>query len=465
VKRLVLVVILAGAALAAMLGYASNRREQSYRTLIEQGDAALAQGESVTAVEAFTVAIALKPDSMLGYLKRGEAYRQYGDFETALKDLRTASRLDSSATRPLELLGDVQHALGRYDRAAAHFDQYVKIDDRSPRVLYKLALSKFHAGNPAGAVESLHAATRIEERFPEAHYLLGLCFQTLKRPDLARRSLNRAVELSPALLEAREELAALHRRTSRTDEHLSQLDMVRALDDESPPRHIALGLAYAEAGQLDRAVTVLGGAVERFPTHAYAYVALGRVWLDLSQNRGDAVALQKALEALQRGAATEPSSEALMLLGRAWLLAEQPGRAAPLLVDATTKKPLEPLAFLYLAEAAERTGDVAAARRALLDYHALEGDPPDPRRRARMFDRVATLSVRMGEPQAAIGWWQRAAAAAPGEVDAAFLVRLADAHWRAGDTTAARDTLAKALEKEPGHRPARALLRRINSGV
>jgi tetratricopeptide (TPR) repeat protein len=465
VKRLLLAFVLAAAALAGILGYASNRREQGYRTLIEQGDASLAQGESAAAVEAFTVAIAMKPDSMLGYLKRGEAYRQYGDLETALKDLRTASRLDGSATRPLERLGDVQHALGRYDRAVAHFEQYVRIDDRSPRVLYKLALSKFHAGNPRGAVESLQGAIKIDERSPEAYYLMGLCFQAIKRPDLARRALNRAVEMSPTLLEAREELAALHRRTSRTDEYLSQLDTIRALDDESPPRHIALGLAYAEAGQLDRAVTVLGGAVERFPTHSFAYVALGRVWLDVSQVRGDAVALQKALEALQRGAAAEPSSEALMLLGRAWLLAEQPARAATILLEATTKKPLEPLAFLHLADAAERTGDVGVARRALLDYYALEGDPPDLRRRARMFDRVAGLSLRLGEPATAAGWWQRAAAAAPADVDAAFLARLADAHWRAGDASAARDTLAKALEKDPGHRAARALLRRISSGT
>ena len=100
-KRLVLVLVLAALALAGTLGYASSRREQAYHRLIEQGDAALAQGESVAAAEAFTVAIALKPGSMLGYLKRGEAYRQYGDLETALKDLRTASGLDPAATRPL----------------------------------------------------------------------------------------------------------------------------------------------------------------------------------------------------------------------------------------------------------------------------------------------------------------------------------------------------------------------------
>ena len=113
-KRLVPGIVLATLALASMLAYANNRRETAYRDLIEQGDRALTQADSFAAVEAFSVAIALKPGSMLGYLKRGEAYRQYGELETALKDLRTASGLDPSATRPLELLGDVEQSLGRY---------------------------------------------------------------------------------------------------------------------------------------------------------------------------------------------------------------------------------------------------------------------------------------------------------------------------------------------------------------
>ncbi|HZA33559.1 MAG TPA: hypothetical protein VE505_01465, partial [Vicinamibacterales bacterium] len=70
-KRLLLVVVLAAVSLAGILAYASSRREETYRSLIDQGNAALAQGESFAGVEAFTVAIALKPGSMLGYLKRG----------------------------------------------------------------------------------------------------------------------------------------------------------------------------------------------------------------------------------------------------------------------------------------------------------------------------------------------------------------------------------------------------------
>ena len=459
-KRLLLVVVLAAVALAGILGYASSRREQAYRRLIEHGDSALQQADSVAAVEAFTVAIALKPGSMLGYLKRGEAYRQYGELEKALKDLRTASQLDPSATRPLELLGDVEHALGRYDRAAGRYEDYVSIDDRSPRVLYKLALARYHDSKPAAAVEALRAALKIDDRFAPAHYLMGLCLETLKKPEAARTALQRAIQFGPALLDAREALATLHHRHARTEDRLAQLEALRALDP-GVTRLVALGLAHAEAGQFDRAAALLSKAVEQFPDEPYAYVALGRVWLDVAVSRSDDVALQKAIEALERGTAANASSEGLMLLGRSLLLAGQADRAASVLVDATNRSPIDPLAFWHLADAAEKIGNLSFARQALLDYHTLEGDPAEARRRLRLFDRLGDLSTRLGEPAGAVVWFQRALAADPSGVDAALLVRLGDAQWRAGDAAGARETVARALEKDPGHRAARALMRKF----
>src|SRR5512146_1466091 len=106
-------------ALAAALLYTALAREAEYRRLIGEGDAALASDQMFVAVEAFSGAIALKPDSMLAYLKRGEAYRRrgVGDLPTALRDLRMAAQLDRTALKPQEELGDVNFALERFERA------------------------------------------------------------------------------------------------------------------------------------------------------------------------------------------------------------------------------------------------------------------------------------------------------------------------------------------------------------
>ena len=67
-----------------------------------------------------------------------------------------------------------------------------------------------------------------------------------------------------------------------------------------------------------------------------------------------------------------------MLLGRALLLASEPEPAERMLQQATAKLPADPLAFYYLADAAERRAHFDVARQALVDYIALAGDEPTP---------------------------------------------------------------------------------------
>jgi tetratricopeptide (TPR) repeat protein len=228
--------------------------------------------------------------------------------------------------------------------------------------------------------------------------------------------------------------------------------------DKRATREIALGLAYAEAGQLERAVLTLVRAAEQYPDQPYAYVALGRVWLEIAQSRRDRVALSKALEALETAAERDESSEALTLLGRALLQTSDTARAERVLQAATARQPVDRSAFLYLAEASERLGHALTARTALLDYIALRGDESDGRRRVAEATRLADLSLRAHEPAAAAVFFLRAADEMP--ADAALLARAADAQLRAGDRDTARGTVARALERDPNNALALTVLRR-----
>ena len=158
-------------------GVTVTRRESAYLELIERGDGALGRDDSYAAIEAFTVAISLKGDSMPAHLKRGEAYRRRGEFESALRDLRRASELDPLATQPRELLGDVNYAMGGYARAVERYAEYIELDDRSPRLLYKSALASFYLGEVSVSITALKKALAIDDRFAEGHYLLGVCLR------------------------------------------------------------------------------------------------------------------------------------------------------------------------------------------------------------------------------------------------------------------------------------------------
>ena len=394
-KRLVVVSVgLAALVAGVLLAWYAVRQEREFQRLIAAGDAALAADQTYGAIEAFSGALALKSDSMVAHLKRGDTYRRRGELTAALRDLRDAASLDPSAPRPVELLGDVNTAMGRYQRAAEHYRTFIELDDRSPRVLYKLALAYYRNGQVQDAIAPLRSALAMNDRFTEAHYLLGMCLRDRGENEEALRALTRASEINPAFAAAREELVDLFERAGRQQAALDQLEALAALEPARAERLVSVGLAYARWGRTEAAILTLGRAAERYPDEPAVYTAIGRVWLDAAEPRNDRVALSKAIEALQPiAAAATASSETLALYGRAMLLSGDARAAERLLLQAADRPPVDPETFRRLADASQRLGHLAVARDALLRYVALaderDVDPATTARLANLQQRLA----------------------------------------------------------------------------
>ena len=369
---IVLGVATAALVAGSVLAWTSIRQDREFQRLIAAGDAALFQEQTFTAIEAFSGALALKPDSMLAYLKRGDTYRRRGELASALRDLRAASALEPTAPRPVELLGDVNAGMGRYERAIEDYRRFISLDDRSPRVLYKLAHTYYRNAQVAKAISPLHEALAIDGRLGEAHYLLGLCLRETGQLQDSVASLRRALELEPGMTVAREELVGLYDTLKRERESIEQLEALATLEPGRPERLVRVGLAYARLGRIDAAIATLGRAAERYPDDSAVYTALGRVWLESVGARHDRVAITKARQALEV-AASRPgaTSETLALYGRALFLAGNTDAAVRALERAIARVPVEPVAYRYLSEAAARTRDVALAQNAGVLYAAL----------------------------------------------------------------------------------------------
>jgi tetratricopeptide (TPR) repeat protein len=394
-KRLVVVSVgLAALVAGVLLAWYAVRQEREFQRLIAAGDAALASDQTYGAIEAFSGALALKGDSMVAHLKRGDTYRRRGELTAALRDLRDATSLDPSAPRPVELLGDVNTALGRHQRAAEHYRTFIGLDDRSPRVLYKLALAYYRSGQVQQAIAPLRDAITMNDRFTEAHYLLGVCLRDRGEHEEALRALTRASEINPAFAAAREEMVDLFERAGRRQDALDQLEALAALEPARAERLISVGLAYARWGRTDAAILTLGRAAERYPDAPAVYTAIGRVWLEAAEPRNDRVALSKAIEALEPVAASATaSSEVLALYGRAMLLSGDARTAERILLQAAGRPPVDPETFRRLADASQRLGHLAVARDALLRYVAL-ADEQDVD--AATAARLANLQQRLG---------------------------------------------------------------------
>jgi tetratricopeptide (TPR) repeat protein len=397
VKRTFFVTVaLGGLAVGGAFAYQATARQQDYAAFLTRGDAALRDDQTFGAIEAYSGAIALRPDSMLAYLRRGQTYQRRGDrgdLEAAARDFRTAAALDPTATRPLEALGDALYQLQRYARAEEAYEKCLRLDDRSPRVAYRFALARYRRHNIDGALAALADAVRLDDRMADAHYLRGLCLREKRRTTEAVQAIQRATAIEPAMIAAREELADLYGAIGRSGDQLEQLQVLAALEHDRAARQVAVGMAHARAGQWDLAVLTLGSALERNPNAPEIYRALGQVWLE--RPRDDGAFLSKAREALERAAASPgAASETLVLYARALLQSGDVAGAERALQSAATRYPIDPHALLLYASTAERQNHLDAARQALAEYDAIAPAGADTPARAVIAQRLAARTPR-----------------------------------------------------------------------
>jgi len=444
--------------MAGVFLYTGMTRDSEYRRLVAAGDNALEEDRVFPALEAFSGAIALQSESMLAYLKRGETYQRRGDLSAALRDLTRARALAPEATRPLELLGDVAQALGRHEEAAGYYAAYVALDDRIPRVLYKQALANHRAGRTTRAIPLLRQVVELAPAMSEAHYLLGLGLWDQNELDAAADALQKAVGLAPGVATIREALSGVFAAAGQLNRQVEQLEALAALEPDRADRDVDLGLAYAAVGRTDMAVLALGRAAEEHADQPLVYAALGKVWLDIARTTNDHIAVGKALGALQSIPVATASSATLTLLARALLLTGDPDAAVTALERATERFPVDPSAFVELADLVEDEGDDARTRQLLIAHDTLMANTPIAQRVARLT-RVADLSLTLGDPDDAVVRFGLARAL--GEPSARLLVRLADAEWRAGDRAAARAVIADGIEMYPQDRYLLTLRRRF----
>jgi tetratricopeptide (TPR) repeat protein len=422
-RRFLLVALVLILGVLGALTYEAVARDRDYQGYLAQGDRALAEDQIFAAINAYSGAVARRPDSVLARLRRGEAYQRRGDLEAAVHDFEAATDLDATAVRPREELGNALYQLQRYPEAAEAFETTLALDDRLARVNFKLALARYRSGDLTAAMAILTRTGPGNEMTAESHYLLGLCLRDAHRMSEAQRAFERALVMSPGLGAAREELADAYQAQGKRADELDQLQVLAGLDRDHVERQVAVALAQARAGRTESAVATLGTALDRNPNNLGVYEALGRVWLQNAEGRDDQFALKKALEALDRiGADPRSSSDALTLYGRALLRDGQTARAEQVLQQATTRYPLDPSSFTHYAAAAEQLNHLGAARQALIDYSALAGDDAQAASRAT---RIAALSMRLKDPASAVRWLQKAADANPS--DAKLLASLADA--------------------------------------
>ena len=149
------------------------------------------------AIDAYTKAIELKPDSAEAYNNRGVAKINLGHYEAALADYDQAIRLKPAYVMAYTNRGGAKNELGRPEAALADLDQAIELKPDDADAYNNRGNAKKDLGRPEAALADYDQAIRLKPDYANAYNNRGVAKANLGHYEAALADYDQAIRLKP----------------------------------------------------------------------------------------------------------------------------------------------------------------------------------------------------------------------------------------------------------------------------
>ena len=418
---------------------------------------------------AFQRAVELDPQLASAWSNLGNAYADSRETVRAIDAYRQATRIDPTYSLAWKNLANLYIKNGQRQEAASTLKLAANAGKGSERAraLNDLALVQ---DNPKEAAETLRLAAAETPDDPLIWNSLGVAFGKAGELEKSIRAYEVAVRLGPRFLSPWMNLSGSYMQAGKPEEALQALRMVTAIDpkyglawkwqgvlvadyerdykraivafleaakngEKAADLWSALGLAYSQDGQLEKAEESYRKGIEREPDGALLWARL--VWLYLSQGRIDDAA-QAADESTKRAPLSAMSWHSVGLVKQRQI---QRPQAIAAYRQAVKIDPSMIASWVNLGTELNEVGQYNEAKGAA--HRALSLDP-----RSRAAENTLGVSyIRSKEFPSAIDLFERLAKGDP--KDALALANLTVAYRRSGQLDQAQDAHRRLQALDP----------------
>lgn len=210
---------------------------------------------------------------------------QTGRNEEAADLIGRAVAINAGVAETHNHLGVVLQRLGRLEDAAGAYERATALNPRLAEAHNNLGAARRKLGQLDAAVEAYGRAIALKPDYAEAHNNLGVALRELGRSEDAARALEAAVAHRPGYAKALINLGVALQELGRKDEALDALDKALALDPSSATAwHARSDLKRFTAGDPDLSSmeALLADSSEDDQRIPLAF-ALGKAWLDAGE--------------------------------------------------------------------------------------------------------------------------------------------------------------------------------------
>jgi len=223
------------------------------------------------AVDHFAAVAAIQPDLAPAQFNLGTALMRAGRLDAAADRLQRAVMLDPHYVAARINRANTLAALGRLDEAEAEYREGLVVDPANAVLVNNLGQILMLRGRKSEALQQFRRASTLDPAYAEPHFNLGRAAASAGDEARAADQLRSAVRLRPDWPDALLELSML--LSTSSDPRLVNGDLAVQLAERAAPlasgnpAHLfdVLGMAYAAAGQFERAVDAATQALQHGP--------------------------------------------------------------------------------------------------------------------------------------------------------------------------------------------------------
>jgi Flp pilus assembly protein TadD len=146
--------------------------------------------------------VRLKAGDAEAYNKRGNAYRNNGDYDKAIEEFNQALRLNPNYAEAYSNRGAAWGATGDYDKAIEDFSEAIRLNPDYANAYYNRGITWGTKGDYDKAIEDYSQALRLNPGDAGVYYNRGNAWGSKEDYDKAIADFTEAIRLNPGLAEA-----------------------------------------------------------------------------------------------------------------------------------------------------------------------------------------------------------------------------------------------------------------------
>lgn len=245
---------------------------------MRRGDQAFNDEHYEDAINAYTAAISLNPDSAIAYSNRGSTYNRITQYEKAIEDCSKAIELDPNYSRAFNNRGFAYRHLKQYEKAIRDYNKAI---DLNPN--YAIAFSnRGHAYSSIGeygkAIEDCSKAIELDPNYSSAFINRGSIYEHLEQYDKAIKDLNKAIDLDPNKAVAYVKRGSAYNNIEQYEKAVEDCSKAIDLNPNNAHAFNNRGFAYSQLEQYEKAIDDYTKAIALNPKYKSAYYNRARAY-------------------------------------------------------------------------------------------------------------------------------------------------------------------------------------------